>query len=130
VLPTLVEVADFFSLGTNDLTATTLGVTRSDRRAGPGDAARPEVLRQVDRAARLTAAAGRPLSVCGDAAADPNVLPLLLGTGLTTLSVAPTRVDAVRALVRSTDLGAARARVADALSGAPAGLVRAGVSDA
>jgi phosphoenolpyruvate-protein kinase (PTS system EI component) len=58
------------------------------------------------------------------------VLPLLLGVGLTTLSVAPTRVDDVRVSVRSTDVRAARARVVDVLSGAPAGLVRAGVSDA
>jgi phosphocarrier protein FPr len=128
-LPTLVEIVDFFSLGTNDLTAATLGVARTDERVGPAQAARPDVLRQIDRAVRVTAAAGRPLSVCGDAAADPAVLPLLLGTGLTTLSVAPSRLDAVRALVRSVDVGNCRTRVAAVLAGgSPTDLVAAGVS--
>jgi phosphoenolpyruvate-protein kinase (PTS system EI component) len=129
-LPSLLDVADFFSLGTNDLTAATLRRSRTDQQVGPAQAAHPAVLRQVERAARLTAPAGLPLSVCGDAAADPAVLPLLLGAGLRTLSVAPSRLDAVRALVRSADVAACRARLADVLAGAPAtGLVSAGVSD-
>lgn len=97
----LLGAADFFSLGTNDLTASTLGVPRTDPRTGPAAAARPEVLRQVARAAELTRAAGLSLSVCGDAAADPTVLPLLLRAGVTTLSVAPSRLDHVRALVHA-----------------------------
>jgi phosphoenolpyruvate-protein kinase (PTS system EI component) len=102
-LPALLDAADFFSLGTNDLAASTLGVARTDPRIGPATAARPEVLSQVLRAADLTGAAGRPLSVCGDAAADASVLPLLLSAGITTLSVAPSRLDDVRALVHAAD---------------------------
>ena len=98
-LPDLLDAADFFSLGTNDLTASTLGVARTDPSTGPAAAARPEVMVQVVRAAHLTRAAGRPLSLCGDAAADATVLPLLLAAGVTTLSVAPSRLDHVRTLV-------------------------------
>lgn len=130
-LPALVEVGDFFSLGTNDLTAATLHASRSDQAVGPAQAAHPDVLRQVERAGRLTTAAGRPLSVCGDAAADRVVLPLLLGAGLRTLSVAPSRLDAVRSLVRSADVATARALLGDVLAESPTGgLVTTGVSDA
>ncbi len=104
-LPELVPVADFFSLGTNDLTAATLDLDRSDPRLTPALAVTPDVLRLVDRAVRLTAEAGLPLSLCGDAGADPEALPRLLATGVRTFSVAPSRVDAVRAMVRSHPAG-------------------------
>ena len=99
-LPELADVGDFFSLGTNDLTASTLGLARTDPRLTPALAGHPDVLSQVERAVAVTAAAGRPLSVCGDAAADPAVLPLLLQAGVRSVSVAPARLDAVRELVR------------------------------
>lgn len=105
-LPELLPLADFFSLGTNDLTAATLGLDRSDPRLTPALAVAPDVLQLVDRAVRLTAAAGRPLSVCGDAGADPEAFPRLLATGVRTFSVAPSRLDAVRAMVRSHPAGA------------------------
>jgi phosphoenolpyruvate-protein kinase (PTS system EI component) len=98
-LPTVVEEADFLSIGTNDLTAAALGVTRTDAGTGPRDTARPEVMGLVARTVAVARDAGRPLSVCGDAAADDAVLPLLLAAGVTTLSVAPSRLDAVRARV-------------------------------
>jgi phosphoenolpyruvate-protein kinase (PTS system EI component) len=100
-LPELIPVADFFSLGTNDLTAAALGLDRSDPRLTPALAVTPDVLRLVDRAVRLTAEVGVPLSLCGDAGADPEAFPRLLATGVRTFSVAPSRLDAVRAMVRS-----------------------------
>jgi phosphoenolpyruvate-protein kinase (PTS system EI component) len=106
----LLAVADFVSIGTNDLTATTLGLERSDPRLGPALAARPEVLAQVERVVREATADGTPVSVCGDAAADAAVLPLLLELGVTTVSVAPSRLDAVRALVREQSVRTAGAR--------------------
>ena len=54
-----VEVADFFSIGSNDLTATTLGLSRTDRRLTPALAADPRVLRQVQRVVEIAGAAGR-----------------------------------------------------------------------
>jgi len=104
-LPELVAAADFFSLGTNDLTAATLGLDRSDPRLTPALAVTLDVLQLVDRAVRLTAEAGRPLSLCGDAGADPEAFPRLLATGVRTFSVAPSRLDAVRAMARSHPAG-------------------------
>jgi phosphoenolpyruvate-protein kinase (PTS system EI component) len=106
----LLQVADFLSIGTNDLTATTLRLERTDPRLGPGAAAHPEVLAQVERVVREAGAQGTPVSVCGDAAADAAVLPRLLERGVTTVSVAPSRLDAVRALVREQLVRTADAR--------------------
>jgi phosphoenolpyruvate-protein kinase (PTS system EI component) len=108
-LPALLPVADFLSVGTNDLTATTLGLDRSDPRLGPALAARPEVLTQIARVVHEAAEVGTPVSVCGDAAADPAVLTRLLEIGVTTISVAPSRLDAVRALVRTQSVRTASA---------------------
>lgn len=117
-LPALLDMADFFSLGTNDLAAATLGVARTDPRTGPSAAARPEVLTQVRRAANLTRAANRPLSLCGDAAADPAVLPLLLAAGVSTFSVAPSRLDDVRSTVLETTVAGGRSLVSSGGRGA------------
>jgi phosphoenolpyruvate-protein kinase (PTS system EI component) len=118
----LAAAADFFSLGTNDLTVATLGVGRTDESVGPAQTAHADVLRLIEDAVLAAGAAGRPISVCGDAAADPGVLPLLLGAGLTVVSVAPSRLDQVRALVRATSVASAGQRLAGLLG------ARAGVS--
>jgi phosphoenolpyruvate-protein kinase (PTS system EI component) len=84
--------ADFFSIGTNDLTGDVLGLTRSDPAAGPALAADPRVLALVRNVADAGRAAGIGVSVCGDAAGDPRVLPLLIGAGIREVSVAAARV--------------------------------------
>jgi phosphoenolpyruvate-protein kinase (PTS system EI component) len=94
------RVARFFSIGTNDLTSEVLGIARDDPRMRPARAADPEVLTLIARVARAAAAAGISVSVCGDAAADPGVLPLLLGLGVRTLSVGAARVAEVADQVR------------------------------
>jgi phosphoenolpyruvate-protein kinase (PTS system EI component) len=108
-LAALLPVADFLSIGTNDLTATTLGMRRSDPALGPALAAHPEVLAQMEQVVREASSYGMAVSVCGDAAADAVVLPLLLKAGVTTVSVAPSRLDAVRALVREQSVRTAGA---------------------
>lgn len=95
--------ADFLALGTNDLTAALLGLGRHDPELTPERAADPVVLAAVRRVVGYARTFGRPVSVCGDAAADPRVLPLLLGLGVDTLSVAPTALEAVREQVRALD---------------------------
>jgi phosphoenolpyruvate-protein kinase (PTS system EI component) len=90
------EAADFFSIGTNDLAGDVLGLTRDDPAAGPGLAAHPDVLALVKRVADAGRAAGIEVSVCGDAAADLTVLPLLVGAGVRSVSVAASRVATVR----------------------------------
>jgi phosphoenolpyruvate-protein kinase (PTS system EI component) len=98
-LPEILPAVDFLSIGTNDLTATTLGFERTDPRLTPELAGDPRILHQVERVTSLAALAGTPVSVCGDAAASPEVLPLLLGVGVVEFSVAPSRITAVRDLV-------------------------------
>ena len=87
--------SDFFSIGTNDLTAATVGVDRF----AAGDVARhdPRVLRHV---ASVTAT-GLPVEVCGEAASDPVLAPLLVGLGVAELSVGASRVGTVRAWMRA-----------------------------
>jgi phosphoenolpyruvate-protein kinase (PTS system EI component) len=87
---------DFFSIGTNDLTGDVLGLGRRDPAAGPGLAAHPRVLALVKGIAKAGREAGISVSVCGDAAADPRVLPLLIGAGVKTVSVPAARVATVR----------------------------------
>jgi phosphoenolpyruvate-protein kinase (PTS system EI component) len=90
--------SDFLSLGTNDLSSTTLG---SDRfRESGATAHHPRVLALMDRAARAARQAGIVIEVCGEAASDPLTLPLLVGLGVDELSVGAARVGTVRAWVR------------------------------
>ena len=90
---------DFFSIGTNDLTGDVLGLDRLSLSARPGLAADPRVLALIDHVVSSAAAAGIGVSVCGDAAADPVVLPLLIGVGVRTVSVPAAQVGRVRDLV-------------------------------
>jgi phosphoenolpyruvate-protein kinase (PTS system EI component) len=93
------SAVDFFSIGTNDLTGDVLGLGRRDPAAGPGLAAHPRVLALVKGVAKAGKEAGITVSVCGDAAADPRVLPLLIGAGVKTVSVPAARVATVRSKI-------------------------------
>ncbi|MCL2583617.1 MAG: PEP-utilizing enzyme [Streptosporangiales bacterium] len=93
------RAADFFSVGTNDLVADVLGLARSDPAAGPGRAGDPRVLDLVRQVAAAGGEAGIDVSVCGDAAADPDVLPELIAAGIRTVSVGAGAVGPVRSLL-------------------------------
>jgi phosphoenolpyruvate-protein kinase (PTS system EI component) len=112
--------AGFFSIGTNDLTSQVLGIDRADPRMRPGLAADPRVLAVLRDV--VTAAAGHavPVSVCGDSAADPEVLPLLLGLGLRTFSVGAARLPQVAAWIAGIDTARAAEQAAAVLSARPA----------
>jgi phosphoenolpyruvate-protein kinase (PTS system EI component) len=84
---------DFFSVGTNDLTADVLGRERAA--LPPSAAAEPPVLAAIAAVVRAGRAAGIGVSVCGDSAADPSVLPLLIGAGVRTVSVGAANVARV-----------------------------------
>jgi len=90
---------EFFSIGTNDLTGDVLGLGRRDQAAGPALAAHPRVLALVKGVAEAGARSGITVSVCGDSAADPLVLPLLIGAGVRTVSVPAARVPTVRSWI-------------------------------
>ena len=93
---TFAGAVDFFSIGTNDLTADVLARDRYGRSATPALAAHPKVLALIAHVAAAARQAGIPVSVCGDSAAEPLVLPLLIGAGIDILSVPAARVRRVR----------------------------------
>lgn len=100
----LARESAFFSIGSNDLTSQILGLDRRDPALTPELAAHPTVLRAIAATVEAAHRYGRQVSVCGDAAAHPLVIPLLIGLGVDILSVAPAAVDEVRALVRRLNL--------------------------
>ncbi len=106
---------DFFSIGTNDLTGQVLGLDRRDPAAKPALAAHPRVLTLIGRVAAAGRTAGIGVSVCGDSAADPLVLPLLVGLGVGTLSVPAARVERVRSWLADLDAQSCAALAADAM---------------
>ncbi len=99
----IAAVSDFLSIGTNDLTHATLGTDRFAH--GEAPAHHPRVLRHIATTARAAHAAGIPLEVCGEAASDPMVVPLLVGLGAHELSAGAARVGSVRGWVRALDYG-------------------------
>ena len=112
---TFAPEVDFFSIGTNDLTGQVLGLDRRDPTAGPALAADPRVLALIARVAEAGRQADISVSVCGDSAADPLVLPLLVGLGVNTLSVPAARVQRVRTWLAGLDASACAALAAAAL---------------
>jgi phosphotransferase system enzyme I (PtsI) len=117
--------ADFFSIGTNDLTQYVLAVDRGNDLVGRRyDALHPAVLDLVARTVEAGREAGIPVTLCGELASDPVATPLLLGLGLRSLSASPTYLPAVKRMVRRTPLDAARALAAEARGAPDAAAVR------
>ncbi len=117
--------ADFFSIGTNDLTQYTLAAERgNDRVAALADPLHPAVLALIARTADAGAAHGRWTGVCGELAGDPYATALLLGLGVRELSMSAPAIPHVKRAVRGTDLAAARDLAREALSLASGAEVR------
>jgi phosphotransferase system enzyme I (PtsI) len=119
----LAEIADFLSVGTNDLTQYTLAVDRSNARLAnrftPHD---PSVLRLLKLVAEAARVAGKPASVCGEMASEPISAFLLVGLGYETLSVAPPALPLIRWLVRQVSREQAMSAAAAALAARSADL--------
>jgi phosphotransferase system enzyme I (PtsI) len=77
----------------------------------------PAVLRLIERLGAAGADAGKPVGVCGEAAADPDLAIVLVGLGVTTLSMAPAALAEVRSALLTVTLEEARSRAARALTG-------------
>ncbi|MEG8038426.1 phosphoenolpyruvate--protein phosphotransferase [Sphingomonas sp. LR60] len=121
----LAAEADFLSIGTNDLTQYTLAMDRGNAAvAGALDGLHPAVLRLIGETVRGGALRHRWTGVCGSLASDPLAVPILLGLGVTELSVAPAAVPEIKALVRDLDLAAARDHARAALACPDANAVR------
>ena len=92
--------ADFFSIGTNDLTQYTLAMDRGHAElAARLDALHPAVLRLIARTADAAQARGRTVAVCGGLASDPVAAPILIGLGVHELSAVPSVIPQMKALI-------------------------------
>jgi phosphoenolpyruvate-protein kinase (PTS system EI component) len=101
----LALVADFLSIGTNDLVATTLGLDREQGDASPLTASDPAVVELMRRTIDAAHATGITVEICGEAAGEPALTSLLIGLGVDELSVSPARLDAVRDAIRRSGEG-------------------------
>ena len=102
----LAREADFFTIGTNDLIQYTLAVDRADERVSDRyQPLHPAVLRLLRQVRRGAVRQGIPVSVCGEMASDPLLLPLLIGCGLTEFSMTPGALPRARRVVHDTSAG-------------------------
>ena len=112
------KVADFVSIGTNDLTQYTLAADRTlGSVANYQTAWHPAVLRAIKLISDAGNANGMPVGVCGEAAADPDLAVVLTGIGVNSLSMTPVALDDVRAELAGVTLEEAQEKAAKALNG-------------
>lgn len=122
----LARAADFLSIGTNDLTQYTLAMDRCQADlAAQADGLHPAVLRLIDIAVRGAQQHGKWVGVCGALGGDPLAVPILIGLGVTELSVDPVSVPGIKARVRRLDYRQCRLRAQDLLALDSAQAVRA-----
>ena len=99
------EVVDFVSIGTNDLTQYVMAADRlSPHLAEYTDPWQPAVLAMIANTAAAGKKLGKPVGVCGEAAADPILACVLVGMGVTSLSMAASAVSAVGAQISAVSL--------------------------
>ena len=107
---------DFFAVGSNDLTQYTLAADRGNAAvAHLADGLHPAVLRLIGDVTRVAGRHGHAVSVVGELACDPIAIPVLLGLGVTSLSVRANAVAAVKQVIRTVSLAEARTLAVDAL---------------
>lgn len=123
--------ADFASIGTNDLTQYTMAADRLlGSVAGFQDPWHPAVLRLVREVGQAGARLGKPVGICGEAAADPMLAVVLVGLGATSLSMAPSALADVRQTLSTRTLDEARHLAELALAADDAAGARLAVADA
>ncbi|MFO0160895.1 MAG: putative PEP-binding protein, partial [Alphaproteobacteria bacterium] len=98
--------ADFFSIGSNDLAMYTLAVDRGDAEvAHLYDPLHPAVLRLMQFATEAALRLRMPVSICGEMAGNPQLIPLLLGLGIRSFSMNASAIPRVKQAVRGLDIG-------------------------
>jgi phosphocarrier protein FPr len=118
--------ADFFSIGTNDLTQYTLAMDRGHPKLAPHvDGLNPAVLRLIAHTVTGAHSAGRRVGICGGIASDPYAVPLLVGLGVEELSVSLPLIPDVKAQIRTLRLDECRELANEALGAESADAVRA-----
>jgi phosphoenolpyruvate-protein kinase (PTS system EI component) len=105
----LASLVDFFSIGTNDLTQYTFAADRTNQRvAALVDPLHPAMLRQIDFVLRAAHSHERWVGLCGEMAADPLAIPILLGLGLDEFSMAPSSIPAAKQIISRLTMPVAR----------------------
>jgi phosphocarrier protein FPr len=118
--------ADFFSIGTNDLTQYALAIDRQNPElASEADSLHPAVLRLIAMTVEGAKVHNRWVGVCGGIAGDPFGAALLAGLGVTELSMTPRDIPSVKARIRASTMGELQALAARALAAHTAAAVRA-----
>lgn len=113
--------ADFFSVGTNDLVQYVLALDRSDPKLfSRGRLYDPAVLRTLHQVAIAAEKAGIPFAMCGDMAADPVALPLVVGLGFRSLSMSLSQMPLAREILSRINIKETRKLAKDALACATA----------
>jgi phosphoenolpyruvate-protein phosphotransferase len=121
--------ADFFSIGTNDLTQYTLAMDRGHPKLAPQvDGLSPGVLHLIAHTVKGAHAAGRWVGVCGGIASDPHGVPILIGLGVDELSISIPAIPAIKGQIRTLHLDECRQLAEKALAAESAAEVRALVS--
>ena len=101
----LAKEVEFFSIGTNDLTGYTMAVDRGNAKvAHLYDAFKPSVLRAIEMTIKNAKAAGIMVGMCGEAAANPELIPKLVEWGLDEFSVTPSSILQTRKVICETDI--------------------------
>ncbi len=118
--------ADFFSIGTNDLTQYTLAMDRGHPKLAPQvDGLNPAVLKLIAHTVNGARSTGRRVGVCGGIATDACAVPILIGLGVVELSVSLPAIPAVKAQIRTLNIDACRKLAENALAAESAEQVRA-----
>ncbi len=127
---TFAAEADFFSIGTNDLTQYTLAMDRGHPKLAPKiDALNPGVLRLIALTIEGARAHQRMTGICGGIAGDPRAVPILAGLGVDELSVSIPSIPAVKAQIRRLNFVECQELARRALDCATAEEVRSLVPD-
>lgn len=113
---TLAQHAEFFSIGTNDLTQYVMAADRlHPRLTALADPLQPAVLHAIAQVAQAAARFGRPVGVCGEMAGDPAQALLLVGLGVGELSMTPSSIPAVKEALAARTSAELRERAVAAL---------------
>jgi phosphotransferase system enzyme I (PtsP) len=116
-ITSLAQRVDFFSIGTNDLTQYLLAANRNNVRVATlCDSLNPAVIRAIYDAVQGVQRYGRPISVCGEMAGDPAAVLVLLGMGISTLSMASPNLPRIKWVIRRFTRYRARELLEEALN--------------
>jgi phosphocarrier protein FPr len=126
IASSLAPHVDFFSIGTNDLAQYVFASDRTNSTVAKlADPLHPAVLHLIQRTCAAGHSAGKPVSLCGEIAGEPLAVPLLLGLGVSELSVPLLAVPTIKEVVRAIELSHCRQLAENALACGSATEVRA-----